>query len=301
MRKTFSPVGSTLLLALTLCTGNSCKNTTQAATSEADTTTTVAKVDTLVTSPAYTFATKQDSTIDCSFEVDYPQLTDSLALGVREFIAKELARVYVPYTASEDAPKGYPLYKGSLDKAEALVKHYAEGSKRFFVAEQKEMMSETADNDWQPRFHCDVKVKKVAETPNYVTYGTGSEVYLGGAHGSYFYQETNISKRTFQPVSETVDTTKVMAMQPLLRKGVIEYLKDCGVENAEKDYKSHLFLPDDGHIPLPTCTPTLTAKGVSFGYQQYEIASYAVGLVSFTISYDDIKPYLTKEALELIK
>lgn len=301
MRKTFYLTGSTLLLAVMLCSSNSCKQSAQPVSPAADTVAVTTESDTLVTSPAFIYTTKKDSTIDCSFEVDYPQQTDSLAQGVKQFIAKELASVYVPYTASEDAPKGYPLYKGSLDQCDALVKHYAEGSKRFFVAEQKETMSETTDREWIPRYHCDVKVKKVEETAGYVTYGTGSEVYLGGAHGSYFYQETNISKRTHRALSQTIDTTKVRALQPLLRQGVISYLKDCGVENAEKDYKSHLFLPDDGHIPLPACTPTLKKSGVEFTYQQYEIASYAVGLVTFVVPYDKIKPYLCKEALEVLE
>lgn len=292
--------GSALLLAATLCSGSSCKKGT-AASPAADTVAVAAESDTLVTSPAYTYSTKQDSTIECSFEVDYPQGDDSLALGVKQFIAKELGTIYVPITCSEEAPKGYPLYKGSLQKADALVKHYAEGSKRFFAAEQKTAMSDMGSSDWVPRYSCDVKIKKTAETDRYVTFSTGNSTYLGGAHGSYFFRETNISKRTFRPVEQTVDTTKVMAMQKLLRQGVIGYLKECGVENAEKEYKSNLFLPDDGHIPLPVCTPVLKADGVAFVYQQYEIASYAVGLVSFTVPYADIKPYLTKEALELVE
>jgi hypothetical protein len=33
-----------------------------------------------------------------------------------------------------------------------------------------------------------------------------------------------------------------------------------------------------------------------FVYQQYEIASYAVGMPSFTVAYDKLLPYLTPEA-----
>lgn len=297
MRTTFYLSFGALLLAVATLSSASCKSTTKTSceTSAAET-----QPDTLVTAPPFTFATSQDSTISCSFEVDYPRQTDSLAVGVKQFIAKELANVYTPYNNEENAAKNYPLFRGDLQKCDALVKHYAEGTKRYFVAQQKDILKEGTENDWRPHFTCDVKIKKSAETSTYVSYTTSAEVYLGGAHGSYSTWETNISKRTCRPLAQTVDTTKVMAMQPLLRKGVISYLKDAGCENVEKDYKSMLFLPEDGHIPLPACTPSLTKDGVSFVYQQYEIASYAVGLVSFTIPYSDIMPYLCNEAKALV-
>ncbi len=297
MRTTFYLSFGALLFAVATLSCTSCKSATK---TSSDASAETAQSDTLVTAPPFTFATNQDSTISCSFEVDYPRQTDSLAVGVKQFIAKELAQVYTPYNNEEDAAKNYPLFHGDLQKCDALVKHYAEGTKRYFVTQQKEMIEEGTENGWRPNFSCDVKIKKSAETSTYVAYTTSAQVYLGGAHGSYATWETNISKRTYRPLAQTVDTTKVMAMQSILRKGVISYLKDAGCENVEKDYKSMLFLPEDGHIPLPVCTPSLTKDGVSFVYQQYEIASYAVGLVSFTIPYSDIMPYLCDEAKALV-
>lgn len=297
MRTTFYLSFGALLLAVATLSSASCKSTTK---TSGETSAAEAQSDTLVTAPPFTFATSQDSTISCSYEVDYPRQTDSLAVGVKQFIAKELATVYTPYNNEEDAAKNYPLFRGDLQKCDDLVKHYAEGTKSYFITQQKEILKEGTENGWRPHFTCNVKIKKSAETSTYVSYTTSAEVYLGGAHGSFSTRETNISKRTCRPLAQTVDTTKVMAMQPLLRKGVISYLKDAGCENVEKDYKSMLFLPEDGHIPLPACTPSLTKDGVSFVYQQYEIASYAVGLVSFTIPYSDILPYLCNEAKALV-
>ena len=295
MRRTFYLTFSALLLAITTLSGTSCKSTAKA-TTEAK----AAAPDTLVTAPPFTYTTSQDSTISCSFEVDYPHQSDSLATGVKQFIAKELAHIYTPYNNEEDAAKNYPLFRGDVQNCNDLVKHYAEGTKRYFIAQQKEIMEEGTEDGWRPNFSCNVRIKKAAETASYVTYSTAAEVYLGGAHGTYTWWETNISKHTNRPLAQTVDTTKVMAMQTILRNGVISYLKDVGEENAEADYKSILFLPEDGHIPLPVCTPSLTKDGVSFVYQQYEIASYAVGLVSFTVPYSDIMPYLCNEAKALV-
>jgi hypothetical protein len=44
----------------------------------------------------------------------------------------------------------------------------------------------------------------------------------------------------------------------------------------------------------------MTEKGVEFLYQPYEIAPYAAGMPSFTLSYQDIRPYLTIGAQKMI-
>ncbi len=285
------------LLAATVLIG--CRSTGQAV-SNANAPTVATRPDTLVTAPAYTYATQQDSTITCSYEVDYPRQSDSLATGVKQFIAEKLATLYLPYNNEDVALKDYPLFQGDIQQCENLVKHYAEGTRRYFAAQQKEMREENIGSEWIPHFLSHVKIRKQTETATYVTYSVAHEVYLGGAHGSYHYTETTISKRTCRPLAQTVDTTKVMQMQPLLRKGIVSYLTDCGIENAETDYKDYLFLPDDGHFPLPVNAPSPTKDGMAFVYQQYEIASYAVGLVSFTIPYAEIMPYLCEEMKSLI-
>ena len=54
-------------------------------------------------------------------------------------------------------------------------------------------------------------------------------------------------------------------------------------------------------LPLPATDPWLTKKGVSFIYQQYEIAPYAAGMPSFVLAYDDIRPYLTEDAAKMLR
>ncbi len=302
MKTAFYLTCHTLLLAAALTSAASCKSAEKTATKPAAPAVAVAAApDTLVTAPAYTYATKQDTTIECSAEVDFPRQNNALAKGVKEFIAKEFASLYLPYNNEDPVPTAeYPLFQGSVDQPDALVKHYTDGTKRYFASLQKGMVEEGVEPGWMPHFLSEVKVKKHEETSAYVTYGVSHNTYLGGAHGSYLYTETTLSKRSCRPLAQTVDTTKVMQMQDLLRKGVISYLKEGGVENVETDYKSYLFLPEDGHFPLPAFTPALTKEGVTFVYQQYEIASYAVGLVSFTVPYADIMPYLCDEAKALV-
>lgn len=88
-------------------------------------------------------------------------------------------------------------------------------------------------------------------------------------------------------------------MQSLLLAGLVDYLSDDeGSVNAE-NVRDYLFL-DDETVPFPVWTPHPTEEGLCFVYQQYEIAAYAMGMPSFIIPYDALRPYLTPEAADLL-
>ena len=54
------------------------------------------------------------------------------------------------------------------------------------------------------------------------------------------------------------------------------------------------------NLPLPQNPPYLTKKGVTFVYEEYEIACYAAGIPTFTIPYNKIKPYLSRAVREAL-
>ena len=54
------------------------------------------------------------------------------------------------------------------------------------------------------------------------------------------------------------------------------------------------------NLPLPGNSPYLSDTGMVFLYTQYEIAPYSSGIITFEIPFKDIRPFLTKEAKELI-
>jgi hypothetical protein len=68
----------------------------------------------------------------------------------------------------------------------------------------------------------------------------------------------------------------------------------------DEELANNLQVEDVNRIPLPSNPPYFTKDGLCFTYQQYEIACYAVGLVSFTVPYAKIRPLLTEEAATLI-
>ena len=99
---------------------------------------------------------------------------------------------------------------------------------------------------------------------------------------------------------QILDTTKVKEMQKLLIDGVYSYFKENG-ENFKKSNIWDYLMLEKKTIPLPVHQPSLTKDGLSFVYQQYEIAAYACGLPCFTIPYAKVKKYMTEEARKLIE
>lgn len=248
------------------------------------------------------FHAAKDSTLECTIGVDFPQGDDSLAAGVKALIARELSHLYMPTdmcVLDETYKSMYPLYQGSLSDGQRMVDFYGKGTMRYMEADREESLKYAEEI---PPMYQKVNIKMSEDTPAYVTYCVTDERYMGGAHGSYTFYYVNVSKQTCRTVDHSVDSTRIRDLQPLLRKGVLWYLEQCGeTEASDSTLNSYLILPEDGLIPLPAFTPWLQNDSLNFVYQQYEIASYAMGPIGFNIAVKDIEPYLTDEAKTLLK
>lgn len=259
--------------------------------------------DTFATdSVAYDSATANG--IKCTIKVDYPRGNDSLAEGARQYIARELAALYLPYNDSDDdaGQTDYPKYTGSTADGKLLVAHYGNGTMRFLIDSRKQLEEASLEEHEMPALSCLVSMRVEEVKPAYITYRVSDESYLGGAHRSYTSYCTNISRTTFRPVDDIIDPGKLRAMQPLLRTNVLRCVKACGVEGVtDATLANYIILPDDGLVPLPAHQPWLQGDSLKFVYQPYEIASYAMGTISFSIAAKDAMPYMGKEAADMIK
>lgn len=59
-------------------------------------------------------------------------------------------------------------------------------------------------------------------------------------------------------------------------------------------------LYDADNLPLPASAPEFCAEGIKFSYQNYEIASFAMGMPSCILPYETVKSMLTPEVRRLI-
>ncbi len=236
----------------------------------------------------------------CSLIVDFPSATDSFSVAVASYIADELRRVCLNDSQEEDITAQSPAYTGPIADGKALLSFYG---KINMASLQKDVADISAEFLTYEGIAYDYEagVRKTADNDKYVSYTTSSYVFLGGAHGSSFARTVNIAKPSGKVLENTVDTTMTLAMQPLLRRGVLSYFHEMGDTSiTDKTLNENLLLEDD-IIPLPAYGPFLTDKGLTFVYQQYEICCYAMGMVQFVVPYAEAKPFMTTEAWALVE
>lgn len=143
-----------------------------------------------------------------------------------------------------------------------------------------------------------------AETDSYITYYYSSYEYGGGAHG--LTTEVGFTFRKSDgrqvPLLTNTDSPKLSA---LIKEGVRRHFsEDADHLLSDEALLDYLFAEEVStlnNIPLPGNPPYLSETGVVFNYTQYEIAPYSSGIIIFEIPFQDIRPFLTPEALELIK
>lgn len=285
MRFTLVAAGMALM-ALAGCTSRASKSGTAAAEQDSVQQTAAFATDSIA------FCEQKDSTLKCSVVVDYPSGDDSLSVGVRRYVAGELARLFLPTMQEEDEPAA--VFKGTKEDGKALVDFYGKLNFGYLKSQYAELKDFGIAG-----LSYDLSIRKTGETDRYLTYETSCYVFLGGAHGSAVCYPVNIVRSTGKVLAATVDTLKQKALQPILRRGVKEYISKA--ENRkikDRDLQNMLFV-EHGIIPLPATVPVLTPEGLRFVYQQYEIGPYALGMVEFTVPYADVKSYLTPEVAEL--
>ena len=244
--------------------------------------------------------------VQCAISVDYPTEPNEFSKNIRTILNEELANLYLGNMNGDQIEK-QESYKGDLANGNLVIEKYCKDNFAYLKSQMKDLKD--ADPRADANMSYDIRLNKEAETDSYVTYHCFSYVYLAGAHGSTFERSFNIVKATGKKLSQVVDTARVKDLQPILRKGVLSYLNqqsgnESQTENEEQitdaQLNDYLFI-ENGIIPLPSSSPYLAKDGVHFIYQQYEIGPYVMGLVSFTVPLEKIKPFLTAEALKLLK
>ena len=294
--------------ALTACGHRaSTDNTAEADSLSIDSThVAVASVDTLRTDSIGKEYT--DSTAHVYVSADWPVDGEkALVASIRKYICEELA---IDVTTDERHHVNY-TDDGKQLVSETASKQFKNLSAMWYDA-KKEGYGGDMTNDFL------LRTWKLEETDTYVTYMRTSEGYTGGAHGYFLAAGTTFRKsdgKTFGYAMEYNRATEKHdiinqtmfkkssspQLHKIIKEGTKSYFKDCEVVvTTDELLAENLQVEDVNRIPLPSNPPYFTKDGLCFIYQQYEIACYAVGLVSFTVPYAKIRPLLTEEAAALI-
>lgn len=119
--------------------------------------------------------------------------------------------------------------------------------------------------------------------------------FAGGAHGMHgtSYENIDLKNTRRLTLSDIIDTlTAKSAMEKILEK---EFRKNFPFEEGEK-LKDVLLVEKIE----PTGNFMLTAKGIGFQYDPYEIAAYAYGPIFIYITFKEIQSYLKPEFKKLV-
>lgn len=201
-------------------------------------------------------------------------VTDSINAGIEQMLLSGLRRTDMPHAI-----------------AEALAKE---------EEEMGQMMMETYEPDDESYGHIKhsaVRTGRFLEdaTDSVVVYYGTSDIYLGGAHGSYITTFLNFSKRTghLLTIEDVLDTTKE---QGILDAMLRQLLKDrvCATREELMEKTSLLAF---GELFL---TPNfkLGKEGMTFCFGQYEIGPYSSGITYITLPYKVLAPFMKQESTE---
>ena len=273
MRKTF------LFIALIAASVNSCDDLLGSLSSEADATLSgMSPKDSIVTQDVMRHVV--DSTGEYTIDLQLPVIQT----GITESEILEYASEMLGGT-----------YEGLYTDTAAMASHYI-GE---VTSEYQEMAKEIPNlKEICMSLLCNNKLQKDYESSKFVTYVYTSETYSGGVHGGYTIQGQTFRKNDGRRIGwDILKNTYEQEFQELLKHGLKEYFE----VGSDDELKSMLLNESDFYsIPLPQCGPMFVKEGISFVYNQYEIAPYAAGLPSFVVPYDKIKPYLNATGKKLI-
>ncbi len=261
-----------------------------------------------------------------SIKAVLPVAKDSVSQVIRDSLVNIIGNSIRSYQGSqmEDSKPLIAKYNGDEKDAKSMLDYYSKAVSKLLNSQAKEDYDErvkyweedtTLTEEQRKEFKEGVTpwdysmdVTKTSEDSTFVVFNDTEYAYIGGAHGGVFgFGGITFRFSDGSIVKDFLKDNVLKDMQPLLKKGLKEYFNENADEKIKTDQQlmEQLMLPEEskGLIPLPAWTPSPDekGKGLVFTYQQYEIACYAVGMPSFVLSWDELKPFLKEDILEDIK
>ena len=273
----------------------------------------------------YTFS-DSSKYANISIKAVLPVAKDSVSQVIRDSLVNIISNSIRSYQGSqmEDTKPLIAKYNGDEKDAKSMLDYYSKEVSKLLNSQAKEDYDErvkywdedtTLTEEQRKEFKESVTpwdysmdVTKTSEDSTFVVFNDTEYAYIGGAHGGVFgWGGITFRFSDGSIVKNFLKDNVLKDMQPLLKKGLKEYFNENADEKIKTDQQlmEQLMLPEEskGLIPLPAWTPSPDekGKGLVFTYQQYEIACYAVGMPSFVLTWEELKPFLREDILEDLK
>jgi hypothetical protein len=231
---------------------------------------------------------KKDNSGEYKIVVDFPTGGNPILVNaIREYISESLGTSY----AGELDSNMQGSYDGDLSDGQKMVDYYFDLKYKEFKSGH-DMMAENMMGD-VPTFASETEIRYLYETDKFVTYEYKKYEDMGGAHGGTVITGMTFRKSDGRRVDWDLFTR---SMQDVIKKGLKKYFE----ANTDEEMEKFLTLEHTFLLPLPANPPVFIKEGVSFTYQQYEIAAYAAGLPSFILPYDEAKALMNTTGKNLL-
>ena len=254
---------------------------------------------------------------DLTVNVELPVAGSAASRAVRAALL-DLMDQSLSHADTYEEERAFPQFSGDTDDTAALMEYYEERTLRHLGSlsqadadERKQSIRENDDLsaaekaellEYLPRWSFDYELKKVRETDRYLVFSVSIfSSCLFHCMVVLVFCLVRIACSGVQVIPDHFHRIRVdqKRIQPLLLRGLREYFREAGVELESGELMEVLTLPEEGLVPLPTWEPYPAEDGLVFLYQQYEIAPYASGMPSFVLPFDEVKEFLSADALRV--
>ena len=230
------------------------------------------------------YISNEDAEIE--LKADFPLGKSLVADSVRQYINNMLSDEY--YNDQNDGEDMINYF------GKAVFNEYAQ------MHQECEDNSELFDDS---PFSLKKEITVTCLEEKYVTYLCTFYKWTGGVHGMDGEMGVTFNRLNGTRVNYLCFINlESRSFKRIIKEGLKRYFQnnDWAASDDEELAECLLNVENVNNIPLPSAEPYFTPKGVCFKYCSYEIASYAAGFPSFVLPYDEARPYMTEEALDLI-
>ena len=219
----------------------------------------------------------------------YPSAENALADSVRQWIASTISR-----SASYSGGEITVLTPSAISDGQKFIDTCADS----LLTSAGHDFAELQKSDFSTTYEYDIRFGISYTSPAIISCYCTAYGYQGGAHGGT--SALNASFRTSDGMILSYDNTfrpdGIADLTDIIREEIwVQYFEPDFPDGDMAD----ALLINPLELELPDTLPLFGPDGITFTYQQYEIAPYAAGMPSCTIPYDTLRPLMNTDIATL--
>lgn len=204
-----------------------------------------------------------------SIRMDWPKDNSKLSQNIRNWMSETLVG-NLPLWMGD----GYIYNANEAYTPLEMYKYYANKTTEYFFRED--------DPDFRASL-TDCDIYKMWEDENYITYIAGYTWYYGGAHGAENIQLVTFDKKSQKKIKAIDLFNKNKRLSKELQNILFDKISK-EIYKRSKGNEDFEFTQEN----IPIGNVALTPQGIAFQYDNYVLASFAMGAIDIIIPYDEL-------------